>query len=111
MDGGCSQSTFQERLDALADKFCDIFQEALVKHKVLADGVEALLGAYLQAGDLAGAWALLAALNILPIPEQANYPVAPDEGAATTSGPSSIKTREVDKHPPAGDQGGLGRAG
>ena len=88
-----------------------ILQEASVKHKVLADGIEALLGAYLQAGDLAGAWALLAALNILPIPEQANYPVAPDEGAATTSGPSSIKTREVDKHPPAGDQGGLGRAG
>ena len=46
------------------------FQGRTVKLKVVADGVEALLGAYFMSGGLQGAWALLAALKILPLPTQ-----------------------------------------
>ena len=50
-------------------------QERAIKPKVLADGVEAMLGAYLIAGGLKSALALLAAFGILPMPQDFNYPV------------------------------------
>ncbi|KAK9856145.1 hypothetical protein WJX84_010015 [Apatococcus fuscideae] len=49
-------------------------KEKAIKYKVVADGVEALLGAYLLAGGLEGAWAALASFNILPVPEDVVYP-------------------------------------
>ncbi len=49
-------------------------QEKGIKPKVLADGVEAMLGAYLISGGLKGAIALLAAFRILPIPADFDYP-------------------------------------
>ncbi|KAK9817465.1 hypothetical protein WJX74_006245 [Apatococcus lobatus] len=72
-----------------------LLQEAKVKHKVLADGIEALMGAYLQAGSLEGARALLAALNILPDPGQAISPLVPGKGTGTMVGSPSILEHEV----------------
>lgn len=56
----------------------------MVKQKVLADGVEAMIGAFLEAGSLEGAWALLAALKILPSPGHFQYPDAKHSDAADT---------------------------
>ena len=71
-----------------------MLQEKTVKYKVLADGVEAMLGAYLLAGGLEGAWAALAAFHILPVPEDVVYP-APPETEETHTGPVGLLTEEV----------------
>ena len=78
----------------LLDGYRLMLQEKAVKYKVLADGVEAMLGAYLLAGGLEGAWAALAAFNILPVPEDVVYP-APPETEETHTGPVGLLTEEV----------------
>ena len=65
-----------------------------MKYKVLADGVEAMLGAYLLAGGLEGAWAALAAFNILPVPEDVVYPAVPD-AEKNPIGAGGLLTEEV----------------